>query len=670
MKVVKRNLYVCFILLSYVFCVGEAGAIFLLINPGAAAAGTGEAQVGKADDAYASYYNPAGLAFLKNDSYALQHVNWLPNLADDIFYDFIAFTKSIKDVGTFGGHLIYLNLGEQTRTDEAGDPKGQFKSYMMALTGSYGMKLDSKSSIGFGFKVFHQKLADNAAVGEVGDPYSTDFAFDFGYMKKFGKQHQHSFGLTIQNIGPPIDFVDAQQADPAPTNMKLGVYTRIYKDPRNSVYFLFDANKLLVASYPAMDWNGDGIIKGSDEVAHKDEWYKAIITSWLDDWYYGGDYDLCDYPCNASDSKTTINIAANYEGEKDNRIGGYIPFAFNVNPDEDETYEEIFIPNYMDFCALDNANCWYDNGNGGFDKVEKGPNVDYSDMIDDDLIKWIDLPHDNDVWEDQYLQYTLDNPIFVTDENGAIIQGTIWELLLDDGDPVEDNEGNLVYIDTGVPTNLCNSDVIDGYVQTYNPEGDVGTQCPSLVAVGNNILDDPNDESPDPDDGWVFVNKIVDVTPSEFGGNCDLDGDGVVQSNPNLPGYEYYIPNHVGEYNGTIASENACNFDIPYTGEHKFKDSEYGVYNVFGNKEKGSGDDREFTDELKEMILNFGFEWWYTQNFALRFGFINDEEGKINNPTFGAGVRFNKYGFDFGYTAGDKGHPRANTLFFSLSLDV
>ena len=31
---------------------------------------------------------------------------------------------------------------------------------------------------------------------------------------------------------------------------------------------------------------------------------------------------------------------------------------------------------------------------------------------------------------------------------------------------------------------------------------------------------------------------------------------------------------------------------------------------------------------------------------------------------------YNKYGFDFGYTAGDEGHARANTMFFSISMDL
>ena len=57
----KNKIISLLLLLSHVFAVGEAGAIFLLIAPGASAAGTGEAQVAKVDDSYASYYNPAGL---------------------------------------------------------------------------------------------------------------------------------------------------------------------------------------------------------------------------------------------------------------------------------------------------------------------------------------------------------------------------------------------------------------------------------------------------------------------------------------------------------------------------------------------------------------------------------------------------------------------------------
>ena len=110
-----------------------AGAIFLLIAPGARAGGKGEAQVAVANDAYASYWNPAGLGFLDGQELALMHVNWLPGLADDLYYEFFAFSKKYPTLGTVGVHLIFLNLGEQIRTSETGDELGTFTSYMTAF---------------------------------------------------------------------------------------------------------------------------------------------------------------------------------------------------------------------------------------------------------------------------------------------------------------------------------------------------------------------------------------------------------------------------------------------------------------------------------------------------------------------------------------------------------
>ena len=90
-----------------IFAQSEAGAIFLLIAPGARAGGMGEAQVAVADDAYASYWNPAGLGFLDGTELAMMHVNWLPGLADDLYYEFLAFRRHYPTLGTIGGHIIF-----------------------------------------------------------------------------------------------------------------------------------------------------------------------------------------------------------------------------------------------------------------------------------------------------------------------------------------------------------------------------------------------------------------------------------------------------------------------------------------------------------------------------------------------------------------------------------
>ena len=239
----------------------EAGAVFLLISPGARAGGMGEAQVAVANDVYASYWNPAGLAFLQGSELALMHVNWLPNLADDLYYEFLAFRKHFPYLGTLGGHVIYLNLGEQIRMGETPDDYlGKFTSYMMAATISYSALLSKNSSLGINAKISYQHLVELGAGNEQGKGTSTDFGFDIGYLRKEFLNPNLNLGLTMTNIGPKVSFIDPAQADPQPTNLTLGFNYAIVNSEYNKLNIVYDVDKLLVSSYPAMDWDGDGSV--------------------------------------------------------------------------------------------------------------------------------------------------------------------------------------------------------------------------------------------------------------------------------------------------------------------------------------------------------------------------------------------------------------------------
>ena len=285
-----------------------ASAIFLLIAPGATAGGMGEAQVAAATDAYASYWNPAALAFLPKQEIVYQRAQWLPNLADDMVYNYIGSRHNIPEIGTFGGHIIYLDLGKQERTDPDGNHLGTFSSYMWALAASFGTMLSPKSSVGFNAKLIHQNLSAFGTAGEEGKGVSTDFAFDIAYYRREFLIRRLDMGLAVSNIGPKIAFIDEDQADPPPTNLKFGFKWRILETEFNRISILYDMNKLLVASYPSIDYDGDMIIGGFDkdgspddggeysrdgkrEYAHTDPWFLAIFTSWFDDWNYGGDVD-------------------------------------------------------------------------------------------------------------------------------------------------------------------------------------------------------------------------------------------------------------------------------------------------------------------------------------------------------------------------------------------
>ena len=428
----------------------EAGSVFLLISPGARAGGMGEAQVAVANDAYASYWNPAGLAYQEGSELAFMHVNWLPNLADDMYYEFLGYRKSFPNLGTIGGHLIYLNLGEQVRMDEYAQYQGKFTSYMMAGAISYSQKINETSSFGLNAKLSYQHLVELGTGSEKGKGTSIDFGFDVGYMKKGWLLPTLDLGITMTNIGPKVSFIDPDQADPQPTNLTFGFAYELFNSEVNRLSVVYDMDKLLVASYPDMDWDGDGIIGGFDsngksslknndynsdgkrETAHKDPLFKAIFTSWVDDWLLGGDIDK-----------------APAGEDADRKIGGW---------------------------------SWAGDANGN-NKPDK------EEMIN---------------------------------------------------------------------------------------------------------------------------------TASELGAS--------------------------------------------------YGDNDWGIYNEWGQKEVGSADDRSLSNELDKLVHNFGLEYWYSTYFALRSGYYYDKTGKISNPTFGIGLRFSNYGFDFGYTSGKPGHPLTNTMRFSMNM--
>lgn len=324
------------LLLSTVYA---QSALFLLIAPGARAGGMGEAQVALADDAYASYWNPAGLGFQEGYEIAGMHVNWLPGLVDDMYYDFLGGRAPVENLGVFGGHLIYLNAGEQQHTGPNGEDLGTFLTYFTSGALSYSTLISEKSSIGFNFKVLYQHLTDVTVGEEKTKGTATNFGFDVGYLTKDYFKGRMDFGAMVSNLGPKVIFNDEEQADPMPTNLKLGFNLRAYESEFNSVNIVYDVNKLLVGKYASMDWDDDGLIggfnedgsvnasgdfnaDGQKEIPYTDSWWKGIFTSFVDDWYLGGDRDLDgDRMIGGYGADTTLTVGGEYNSSGDMEVG-------------------------------------------------------------------------------------------------------------------------------------------------------------------------------------------------------------------------------------------------------------------------------------------------------------------------------------------------------------
>jgi hypothetical protein len=79
-----------------------------------------------------------------------------------------------------------------------------------------------------------------------------------------------------------------------------------------------------------------------------------------------------------------------------------------------------------------------------------------------------------------------------------------------------------------------------------------------------------------------------------------------------------------------------------------------------------------FQEELNEFTYSIGTEYWYDKQFAIRAGYFHEASTKGNRKFFtvGAGIRYNVFGFDFGYLIPTtQRNPLENTLRFTLLFD-
>jgi len=81
-----------------------------------------------------------------------------------------------------------------------------------------------------------------------------------------------------------------------------------------------------------------------------------------------------------------------------------------------------------------------------------------------------------------------------------------------------------------------------------------------------------------------------------------------------------------------------------------------------------------FKEEISELSISLGTEYWYNDVFALRGGFFYEDKTKGNRKffTLGAGLKYNVFGLDFSYLipVDSRNNPLQNTLRFALTFDL
>ena len=122
-------------------------------------------------------------------------------------------------------------------------------------------------------------------------------------------------------------------------------------------------------------------------------------------------------------------------------------------------------------------------------------------------------------------------------------------------------------------------------------------------------------------------------------------------------------PVYARDENGAIIVDPETNEPVIERGKDPNRPLLSGMFGSFADAPDG------FSEEMQEIMIGFGGEYWYNNTFAGRIGYFYENSNKGNRKylTLGLGFRYNVFGIDFAYLVPQQqDHPLAETLRFSL----
>ena len=188
------------------------GALFLLLPVGAKAVSLGRA-VTALDGPESGFWNPAGLAAVDESQVVLLR-------GDPLAGTSTAFSAlwARPGVGTLGISYQLLDIGSQDLTDIDGNNLGTLsvRNHLGVL--SAAAQLLESVRLGANFKIVQFRRSCRGICSDQGTT-ATTYAFDVG-LQILPTEHLR-IGAMLAHIGPKLQVLNADQADPLPARVRL-----------------------------------------------------------------------------------------------------------------------------------------------------------------------------------------------------------------------------------------------------------------------------------------------------------------------------------------------------------------------------------------------------------------------------------------------------------------
>ncbi|MFH1763504.1 MAG: PorV/PorQ family protein [Gemmatimonadota bacterium] len=192
------------------------GALTLLLPIGARGIGMGRA-VTASSGPESVFWNPAGLARLEEGSFFVYRGNHLAGEATGF-----SLVLARQPLGAVGISYQLLDLGDQDLRDGEGNVLGSvsFRDHLAVV--SFGLQVLPGLDTGLNFKVFQSRITCRGQCTDAGVT-GTTYALDAGVQAEPLKTIPLRIGVLVAHVGPNLQLINVEQADPLPTRLRAAV---------------------------------------------------------------------------------------------------------------------------------------------------------------------------------------------------------------------------------------------------------------------------------------------------------------------------------------------------------------------------------------------------------------------------------------------------------------
>ena len=190
------------------------GALFLLLPVGAEGVSLGRAMTA-VTSAESAFWNPAGLAGLDQSELLIMRGDPLAGVSTALSWSIVR-----QPLGVLGLSYHLLDGGEQNRVDDQGNVIGTFSIRNQVGLVSVATSLARWLDIGLNMKIVRFDLDCRGQCDDAGVQASA-WSGDIGFQSQPLGGVPLRLGAMIAHFGPRFQVVNAAQADPLPTRIRL-----------------------------------------------------------------------------------------------------------------------------------------------------------------------------------------------------------------------------------------------------------------------------------------------------------------------------------------------------------------------------------------------------------------------------------------------------------------